>query len=157
MKETAITIFSLFKGRISNFMDEMVIHSFVFENKKDYDKVYKMKDHILTPLCKYARIPRKEINACPSCLDEEIIIMIVCLEPFMRDYTILSKNLLNDQLVNKIVPMNVESFSGCFVCGNKTNLKKCAGCKVASYCSIVCQRKAWITHKQECKALQKTL
>jgi len=39
----------------------------------------------------------------------------------------------------------------CFVCSKEGKLKRCASCKIATYCSIDCQKKDWPTHKQICK------
>ena len=40
----------------------------------------------------------------------------------------------------------------CSDCGKAgDNLKTCASCKTAKYCSRECQLKAWASHKQECK------
>jgi hypothetical protein len=37
----------------------------------------------------------------------------------------------------------------CYICGEKI-VKKCASCKVTSYCSVVCQKKDWSRHKLVC-------
>eukprot|EP00004_Rigifila_ramosa_P022593 TRINITY_DN6189_c0_g1_i2.p1 TRINITY_DN6189_c0_g1~~TRINITY_DN6189_c0_g1_i2.p1 ORF type:complete len:308 (-),score=64.76 TRINITY_DN6189_c0_g1_i2:280-1167(-) len=34
-------------------------------------------------------------------------------------------------------------------------LKSCSGCRIALYCSVECQRKAWKAHKLECKGAAK--
>lgn len=53
--------------------------------------------------------------------------------------------------------MNIKSFIDEFkYCGNcginnkNQNLKTCSRCKKCCYCSIDCQKKHWILHKQEC-------
>jgi hypothetical protein len=41
----------------------------------------------------------------------------------------------------------------CFACGcTGVQLKKCARCLVARYCSVRCQRHAWLAHKLSCRA-----
>lgn len=41
-----------------------------------------------------------------------------------------------------------ENTNGCHVCGvEDKELKKCAGCSAALYCSKGCQKEAWCTHK----------
>jgi hypothetical protein len=43
----------------------------------------------------------------------------------------------------------------CSFCGSKEkSLKKCSGCLVAGYCSTVCQKSHWKSHKRLCKAKQ---
>lgn len=42
----------------------------------------------------------------------------------------------------------------CLSCGRKfpyTKMKKCSSCRVATYCSVDCQRKDWAQHKFICK------
>ncbi|XP_029284610.1 histone-lysine N-methyltransferase SMYD3 isoform X2 [Cottoperca gobio] len=36
-------------------------------------------------------------------------------------------------------------------------LLRCSQCKMARYCNITCQKRAWIGHKRECKCLQSLL
>lgn len=47
----------------------------------------------------------------------------------------------------------------CDACGRNASadvkLVRCAGCKVARYCSTECQREAWKDHKPECRAASK--
>jgi len=38
----------------------------------------------------------------------------------------------------------------CICCGRLTNLKRCGKCKTVSYCSLVCQKKMWPSHKIAC-------
>ena len=39
----------------------------------------------------------------------------------------------------------------CNACGSPANLKVCARCRVARYCSAECQKRAWKTgHKEQC-------
>ncbi|XP_064614987.1 uncharacterized protein LOC135479155 [Liolophura sinensis] len=45
-----------------------------------------------------------------------------------------------------------QSCSACSLQGE--DLKRCAGCKTTLYCSKICQRNHWRTHKPECKELQ---
>jgi len=42
----------------------------------------------------------------------------------------------------------------CYVC-HKPAPKKCSSCKVAAYCSAVCQKKHWGAHKKDCASLRK--
>jgi len=39
----------------------------------------------------------------------------------------------------------------CDRCGSTKDLKLCGVCKQVRYCSVECQRKAWVTHKAVCK------
>ena len=41
----------------------------------------------------------------------------------------------------------------CHYCHSETNLKKCASCNDARYCSPVCQQKDWVRHVLECRAI----
>jgi len=38
----------------------------------------------------------------------------------------------------------------CQMCGNDQSLKRCGKCKKVWYCSVKCQRAAWVLHKQIC-------
>ena len=38
-------------------------------------------------------------------------------------------------------------------CVKKVELKKCSRCKKISYCSLACQKKHWLTHKNDCVML----
>lgn len=40
----------------------------------------------------------------------------------------------------------------CNVCSKTGNLKRCANCKKASYCSKTCQRRDWAQHKNVCES-----
>ena len=42
----------------------------------------------------------------------------------------------------------------CLKRGSQTELRRCAGCKSFSYCSKVCQRPDWPSHKRLCKSIQ---
>ena len=42
----------------------------------------------------------------------------------------------------------------CLGCGSQTNLKKCAKCHVARFCSAECIARAWPAHKPHCKVWQ---
>ena len=42
----------------------------------------------------------------------------------------------------------------CFVQKTSKDFKQCSRCKVASYCSIVCQHMHWKDHKMECKVFR---
>ncbi|EUC54468.1 MYND finger protein [Rhizoctonia solani AG-3 Rhs1AP] len=46
------------------------------------------------------------------------------------------------------------TIGNCCACGDhgKPNLEMCSRCKKARYCSKICQRMAWKTHKKDCKA-----
>src|SRR5688500_15723522 len=41
----------------------------------------------------------------------------------------------------------------CFMCGQATKTT-CARCKLASYCSVECQRSCWSGHKHLCKDMK---
>lgn len=43
--------------------------------------------------------------------------------------------------------------SGCGACKVITELSACAGCNVATYCSVDCQREDWPSHSKECQRL----
>ena len=43
----------------------------------------------------------------------------------------------------------------CFV--RSQDMKKCAGCTTAYYCSVVCQKQDWKKHKKMCKVYRKTI
>ena len=45
--------------------------------------------------------------------------------------------------------------SQCSFCFENKKTKCCQGCQIIYYCSIECQKKAWVTHKTVCKKLQK--
>ena len=47
-------------------------------------------------------------------------------------------------------------FRACLECGeqDRNKLKKCVGCKCATYCGRECQTKDWPTHKRFCSAMQ---
>ena len=42
----------------------------------------------------------------------------------------------------------------CAVCDGSGKMRVCGGCRCRMYCSVVCQKAHWNTHKKECKALQ---
>ncbi|KAM8894816.1 histone-lysine N-methyltransferase SMYD3 isoform 1-T1 [Spinachia spinachia] len=43
----------------------------------------------------------------------------------------------------------------CHYCfSRRENLLRCSQCKMARYCNITCQKRAWSGHKRECKCLQ---
>ena len=42
----------------------------------------------------------------------------------------------------------------CLKRGNQTELRRCAGCKIFSYCIKECQISDWPSHKQMCKPIQ---
>ncbi|RPA82229.1 hypothetical protein BJ508DRAFT_305886 [Ascobolus immersus RN42] len=44
--------------------------------------------------------------------------------------------------------------STCKVCEKQGDLMKCGGCKIAAYCSTVCQRADWPVHKPACQYAQ---
>ena len=46
--------------------------------------------------------------------------------------------------------MAVQS-SECASCKSTDNLKQCARCKTVSYCSTLCQKADWNTHKSTCR------
>ncbi|XP_060582578.1 ankyrin repeat and MYND domain-containing protein 2-like [Ruditapes philippinarum] len=41
----------------------------------------------------------------------------------------------------------------CSTCGEPNAIKKCSACKMAHYCTPVCQKMHWFTHKKICKQL----
>ncbi|KAL9959780.1 hypothetical protein ACROYT_G033135, partial [Oculina patagonica] len=41
-------------------------------------------------------------------------------------------------------------FKTCYNCGKKGDLKRCAGCQHAYYCSKACQKQHWRRHKPNC-------
>lgn len=51
------------------------------------------------------------------------------------------------------VPNNSTVESRCDRCFASINLKKCSACKVAWYCSSMCQKSEWKLHRLECDAL----
>jgi len=45
---------------------------------------------------------------------------------------------------------------GCMRSASEKQFQKCSGCKAVYYCTVDCQRKAWISyHRSECKCLRK--
>ena len=46
------------------------------------------------------------------------------------------------------------SVSKCIVCGEKSK-SQCGGCKMRRYCSRLCQKADWKTHKKVCKLLKR--
>ena len=44
-----------------------------------------------------------------------------------------------------------ETLHFCNVCGKADNVKACSRCKVASYCSLNCQKLDWPKHRKMCK------
>ena len=43
----------------------------------------------------------------------------------------------------------------CYTCGvKKIKLKKCMRCRTVFYCSVACQKKNWIDHKDECSFMK---
>jgi MYND finger len=56
-----------------------------------------------------------------------------------------------------LIPRNSIIPTVCYGClSEKTNLNRCAGCKIVKYCSKTCQKKSWADiHKLECKVFRK--
>ena len=50
--------------------------------------------------------------------------------------------------------MNLVAAKKCDYCGSKP-LSTCSGCSHAQYCTKVCQKKGWPSHKKYCKAFRK--
>ena len=45
---------------------------------------------------------------------------------------------------------------GCMRVASETTYQKCSGCKAVYYCTVDCQRNAWVNyHRKECKCLRK--
>ena len=45
---------------------------------------------------------------------------------------------------------------GCMRVASETIYQKCSGCKAVYYCTVDCQRNAWVNyHRKECKCLRK--
>nr|CAH8827274.1 unnamed protein product [Trichobilharzia regenti] len=62
--------------------------------------------------------------------------------------------------INGSIMYNARPFELCATCGDGPELgrpgklKACQQCKVASYCSVSCQRLHWFTHKKYCSILK---
>lgn len=45
----------------------------------------------------------------------------------------------------------------CDACNSTENIKRCEKCKVAYFCGVECQKKAWAKHKKECAPVRRVL
>ena len=62
----------------------------------------------------------------------------------------------NDPLIPAVLQSKLEGNESCATCkkkkGEVAKLSRCGGCKIPVYCSAVCQRADWKSHRELCKA-----
>lgn len=50
-----------------------------------------------------------------------------------------------------VLPKSFKEFWQCAACGSPHPARRCAGCRLASYCNTNCQRTHWQVHKIACR------
>lgn len=127
------------------------IHALIFENRKDVEKGYKIKQvngkNVAKLVGSYLKIPIH-----PTRLPH---ILIMCEDTDEHWIVKIPTESIEPPPMNRQVlhftSDHAHHSKQCWECCKEMSLKACAQCKMAKYCSTECQQKNWQSHKHECK------
>ena len=138
------TIFVM-RSKIAEHIAEPVTHCIKFDSNDKLFQCCKIRGKVGYFLGTYSR--EQSSGIVPS---DHVLIFVKC--PAAAEYFTIAKTEFKETLESTLPTITLKSATpfGCWVCGETTNIQRCASCKMAQYCSMECQRTGWKSHKKDC-------
>ncbi|XP_068560525.1 ankyrin repeat and MYND domain-containing protein 2-like [Cebidichthys violaceus] len=100
---------------------------------------------------KFIRDCIKKFPYCEATLLQQQVRIITPIEIGIAGTDPTAFSVLNQAITGQMTFVDADY---CATCGEKGAEKRCSLCKAVTYCSLMCQKLHWFTHKKMCRCMQ---